>query len=469
MENRNGGSALIAGIVALVMFFVICSMLSSAFGDTFRVAGNAFLVDFFLLVHYAIWILGGLAILAILAIIARIALPTIGDWYLDRAEAQKVRMESSHSVVAGFGGSEIFIKHHPSGQMTVYDPVENLINRIASGGLDHVLTEAISRIIHQQPASKIGRIENTYAQQNDGVPLLTEPQPALLPSIQNLDNILIVGGKGTGKTTLLQHLEAQRVHQGKVIVLDTHAQPAKWRGTVVGIGRNYKLIKNAMISIVNLLDNRYKSYATGQSNFEPINTFIDEFTMLPKLLKETLDYNVQEYSFQILTEGRKVAINALWGIHSDRAKALGFEGMSDLKECFDAIVYLRKVKGEYYALVDWGEGVEKDVKYQLPGPFVIEGRAEPVTNDGVPILAEPTGDVWNFSGPAEAEDPEPEPSEEESQAIAGYLDTHNGGEFSWNKATQAAFGEGKFGKNYTDKLKRILDKFSVDYSEYVSK
>ncbi len=127
-------------------------------------------------------------------------------------------------------------------------------------------------------------------------------------------------------------------------------------------------------------------------------------------------------------------------------------------ECFDAIVYLKKVgKQPSYALVDFGEGVDKNIKYHLPGPFIIPGQAAPPANDGVPLLAEPVGDVWHYEPP--------KPNEDEAQAIAAFTSLRNSGEFSWRKATQAAFGEGKYGQSYNDKLKAILDKFHVDYSE----
>jgi hypothetical protein len=55
------------------------------------------------------------------------------------------------------------------------------------------------------------------------------------------------------------------------------------------------------------------------------------------------------------------------------------------------------------------------------------------------------------------------PTEDESKAIAAYWDVRTNGDFSWHKATQAAFGEGKFGLGYNDKLKNILDKWEISY------
>lgn len=464
MEKRTGG--LVGGIVALVIFFVIWSALASAFGDTFARIGNEFLKDLGVFLHYAMWITGGLAIVAIVVILVRLLLPALGDWFMDRAEsrrlnaeARKLDLEASITTLSGFGGSEYLVKHQAGGGMIVYDPVENLINRIASGGIDHILAEVIGRIIHPARSSKIGRIETTYGSHPllpDGLPV---QQPRLLDEIAGLPNILIVGGKGSGKTTLLQWLEAARVRHGKVIVLDSHAHPAKWQGEVIGIGRNYRLIKNAMVGIVNLLNNRYRHYSAGQSHFEPVHTFVDEFTLLPRALKDSLDYNIQEYSLPVLTEGRKVAITALWGIHSDRAKILGFEGMADLKQSFDCIVYLKKVRDEFYALVDFGEGIDKEVKYQLPGPFIVQGQAETVTDDGVPILDMPQGDVWDFS---QAEDPEPEPTEDEQKIIDAVNEaiTENG-KLVMSHVTEK-LGWTATGPNYK-RIRNVLEKWQIGH------
>ncbi len=61
--------------------------------------------------------------------------------------------------------------------------------------------------------------------------------------------------------------------------------------------------------------------------------------------------------------------------------------------------------------------------------------------------------------------PEPTtPNADEMKAIEAFVSVRDGGKFYWKDATRLAFGDGRFGKNYTIKLKRILDKFDVDYS-----
>jgi hypothetical protein len=298
----------------------------------------------------------------------------------------------------------------------------------------------------------------------DSTPALAEPMPDLLPLIIDLPNILVVGGKGSGKTTLLMWLIQERLNKAIVTIFDSHSHPAKWpsKTKVVGCGRNYADIWGAMMSLVEVMNRRYQEYASGrvgERQHRNIVNVIDEFTLLPTVFKDK-KLDIKEYSKPLLTEGRKVAMDVVWGIHSVRAEALGLQGAYDLLECFDAVVYLVKVKGKpAYAQVDFGEGADKSIKYRLPGPFVIPGQASPPVNDGVPLLAEPVGDMWHY------EPPEPEPDEEEAQAIAAFTALRDSGEFSWRKVTQAAFGEGRYGQTYNDKLKAILDKFHVDYSE----
>jgi hypothetical protein len=298
------------------------------------------------------------------------------------------------------------------------------------------------------PARVINQIEQA------AVPLLeASPQP-LLPAIANCDNVLIVGGKGSGKTTLLQHLEYERLQNGKTIILDSHAQPSQWAGQSIGIGRQYGMIKNAMIALTEKLNSRYQKFSTGQSDFEPIHTIIDEFTLLPRTLKD-VDYNIQEYSIPALTEGRKVAINCLWGIHSDRAKALGLEGAMDLKECFDAIVYLKNVANDRYALIDFGEG-KQGIHYTHPGPFT-----PAVQNDNVVLPV--TTDATDVPPLTFVVGPDPDAPTPEEMAIieAVKLIELDHGKIIWSKVT-THLGWVTSGAN-NQRIKAILDKWKISY------
>jgi hypothetical protein len=196
------------------------------------------------------------------------------------------------------------------------------------------------------------------------------PQKALLPAICDADNILVVGGKGTGKTTLLQWIEAAKIEAGQQItIMDSHAAPSQWSGRVIGFNRDYQEILREMVAELRELDRRYKMRAKGDESYLPRTCIIDEFTLLPRTLRDHHDFEVRDYSVSLLTEGRKVKMNCVWGIHSDRVGPMGLEGAGDIRECFDVVVYLKNVKGERFAVVDFGDGKE-DIRYTLPGPFI---------------------------------------------------------------------------------------------------
>ncbi|NOY48443.1 MAG: hypothetical protein GXO84_09695 [Chlorobi bacterium] len=85
----------------------------------------------------------------------------------------------------------------------------------------------------------------------------------LLDDISNQQRLLLVGGQGTGKTTLLQHIAQQRSYFGCILILDSHNTPKKWSShyKVVGNGRDYKAIQEELESLVKLMDIRYKDLA----------------------------------------------------------------------------------------------------------------------------------------------------------------------------------------------------------------
>lgn len=291
------------------------------------------------------------------------------------------------------------------------------------------------------------------------IPLLAAPSLPLLSAIRDMPNLLIVGGKNSGKTTLLQWLERERLQNGQTIVLDSHATPGQWSGRSIGAGREYAMIKNAMLALIEKMDRRHKARTAGTTHFEPIHTIIDEFTLLPGYLKNA-GYRIQDYSFPMLTEGRKAGMSCLWGIHSDRAKPLGFEGAADLKECFDCIIYLKEVKRERYALVNFGEGIEAQ-RYSLPGPFYMPAPDRSAAT--VPPQSQPDTIVISA-----APEPDNTLTDEEATAIEAFTTLRDSAEkFSMNKAVKGAFGADKTGAFYHKKLKRILDKFKIDYSELV--
>lgn len=149
------------------------------------------------------------------------------------------------------------------------------------------------------------------------------------------DNLLIVGGKGTGKTTLLAALVARR--QGIHIVLDPHNEPGKW-GTlrVIGGGRDYAAITRILTDAMQSLQVRY-----GRMNKQPgasfaRTTFVwDEWRSIARSVAEAGDVVTS-----IVTEGRKVRLCVLAATHNDTVAALGCKGDKEaFMSSFDWHVY----------------------------------------------------------------------------------------------------------------------------------
>ena len=187
--------------------------------------------------------------------------------------------------------------------------------------------------------------------------------PDLLSAISAMDRVLIIGGMGAGKSELLRHLAAST--RGRVKIVDSHAAPDPWPEgiPVIGRGRDYPAIKQEFAGIMAEMDSRYHQRATGERvTFEALTLIIDEFSVLNQFcdLGDTVK--------ALLCECRKVNIRLIIAGQSDRVKALGIQGAGDLKESFDAVVYLKKDASGYHGLID-GD------RFAHPGIF--QGRERP--------------------------------------------------------------------------------------------
>lgn len=216
------------------------------------------------------------------------------------------------------------------------------------------------------PAYSSKRARNVIPEQPAEDPM-TPVQP-LLPYLKQLDRVLLIGGMGAGKTSLMKHLVAERVTQGQTYVIDSHAAPDTWPNgaEVIGRGRNYAEIETHIKQLHAEMDNRYKLLSSGEvaeSEFGRLNIIIDEFTVLNKYCE------VKDEITSLLCECRKVGFTLCIGGQSDRVKSLGLEGAGDLIHGFEAVCYLEKAAdGERYGVVKAGRSKEA-VTYKHPGIF----------------------------------------------------------------------------------------------------
>jgi hypothetical protein len=180
---------------------------------------------------------------------------------------------------------------------------------------------------------------------NIGLPVVT------IESIADLDNIWVVGQKGSGKTTVLRRLLELR--RGKHIAIDPHTTPGKWTGcAVVGGGRDFSAIDLEIDRHVGTMDKRYKAMATGEiteadCQKRRVTIVGDEWLSISENLPEikpsrsdTGRKSAADRLATILTEGRKAGICILAAAHADTATAMGLSGKKDLLKSFDRVVYL---------------------------------------------------------------------------------------------------------------------------------
>lgn len=193
--------------------------------------------------------------------------------------------------------------------------------------------------------------------------LLAAPSPVYLMSeLANIERALIVGGSGSGKTTLLQHVISGR--KGDVVVIDPHDDTNTWPGNaqVIGGGQDYDEIERALVALVGQVRERYQVRSVGQvEEFDPLTVIVDEWREIVKNTKTAAD-NIKT----VLTGGRKVGTCCIVASHSDRARPLGIEGESDLRDGF-VLVHLRgNSQVGFSATLDTGDGEQPVI---LPGPY----------------------------------------------------------------------------------------------------
>lgn len=173
-----------------------------------------------------------------------------------------------------------------------------------------------------------------------------------LREVRNALNILIVGPKGSGKTTLMSTLISQRV--GYIAALDPHNEPNKWLCEAIGGGENFGAIHQRLLAVYELMKERYgasdrgeRSQASYQTAAWRISLAGDEWA---GLASEIPDQKATQQRAgllgagsllgKLLARGRKVGIGLLIVAHDDTAAQLGLAGQMGLIDSFDYVIYL---------------------------------------------------------------------------------------------------------------------------------
>lgn len=199
------------------------------------------------------------------------------------------------------------------------------------------------RIASMSFSSTSGQLSAVLSQPE--APSDTKPAVPTLPilSLMTAGNILVVGPSGSGKSTLLRHLAT--VRPGAVVALDPHNIAGSWPGIpVFGGGLEWSQIGSVMQQTYGLMQRRYQALNSGtEREFTPLTLVSDEYRAIARALpgnRHTGERAASEILRDLITQARKVTINVLAASQSDTVESLGFAGESDLKACFQYVVYL---------------------------------------------------------------------------------------------------------------------------------
>ena len=295
------------------------------------------------------WLLLGLFAILLLALVL------FGCWYIAErirmGRAIRLQMEKEAHVYQVTDGTRTWIR----------DTDKN-----ASWHSLHLEQRVYSNGVYQQPTAEEKEAWRIFTRptrivSEPATPLLEAPKKPLMQYLDEAQRCLIVGGSGSGKTTVLQHLVEMK-QNSSIYIIDPHAYPQKWNGNIVGLGRNYAAIAETLLSLVELMNSRYVEISQGRLDHPPVTIIIDEWRSITHNLPDAA-----EAIRTLLTESRKANFSIYVASHSDRAKPLGLQGEYDLKEGF-TVVRLSFKDNQHIAMVE-SLGKEQ-VPAALPGSFL---------------------------------------------------------------------------------------------------
>jgi hypothetical protein len=155
--------------------------------------------------------------------------------------------------------------------------------------VDEAFASTAGRMVRAQTISYPQKFELPAlpepAQLEDEGPQLI-PDSEWLPWITELPHTMIAGATKSGKTTLARVELFERLTQGYAgIVCDPKGK--EWYGLpVVGGGREFTAILTTLDQIHDEMAQRFRAYAEGERNFQPIKVLVDE---VPDIMDACLD------------------------------------------------------------------------------------------------------------------------------------------------------------------------------------
>jgi energy-coupling factor transporter ATP-binding protein EcfA2 len=192
--------------------------------------------------------------------------------------------------------------------------------------------------------------------------------------LDDAPHTLVIGGTGTGKTTLVQAIAATRT--GKIVIADPKWKPGKWGGVPcapIDDDGGFTQIEALLHDVLAELRRRIAAMKRGIEDFEPLTVVVDEFVTVklecPDIAPELLK--------RLGSIGREVRVRLIALSTSDRVKSLGIEGEGDIKENYTIIRLGKPAIAAQPACKN----------QERPAALEWRGEHHPITTEGILRLA----------------------------------------------------------------------------------
>ena len=202
-----------------------------------------------------------------------------------------------------------------------------------------------------------------------------EPTPiAGLMHFFRLQNTLVWGGQGSGKTSLTRAIAADKLaHNQKIIVLNPHGSAATWQGMkLIGGGKDYAAVEAFMKTYLALIKKRYQIFEqSGISEDDFLEQLLRAGLVETVICEEASSWSanvdqelLHKFTRTGLTESRKVGLPLLIVTHDPSLDFMGLKKGARLCDKGVAIVELEPGIADLDTgfLTATGKG-----KLQLPG------------------------------------------------------------------------------------------------------
>jgi hypothetical protein len=203
--------------------------------------------------------------------------------------------------------------------------------------------------------------------------LQTRPHAQWWPIVtRQVHHLLLVGESQEGKTTTARALLQARALTDTILVIDPHGKLNDWGVPVVGMGRDWGAIDEALIALEQELSRRY---TPDEPLGEPLSIFFDEWPAIAANCP-----SAKRVLLALAQEGAKARMRLVVLAQQATVEGLGIKGQGDARRNFARLLLgsfaLREIPDiagqSWPAVLDWrGEMQSVDRQYL---PRLVEQR-----------------------------------------------------------------------------------------------